>query len=43
MLFVEYPPCTTCRKAAKWLEDHGVEFERRHIKEMRPTEAELRE
>ena len=42
MLFVEYPPCTTCRKAAKWLEDHGVEFERRHIKEIRPTEAELR-
>ena len=42
MLFVEYPPCSTCQKAAKWLSAQGAEFERRHIKENRPTEQELR-
>ena len=24
MLFLEYPPCTTCKKAKKWLDDNGV-------------------
>ena len=42
MLFIEYPPCSTCQKAAKWLIAHGAEFDRRHIKENRPTEEELR-
>ena len=42
MLFVEYPPCSTCQKAAKWLSAQGAEFERRHIKDNRPTEEELR-
>lgn len=43
MLFVEYPKCTTCQKARKWLEARGAAFTARHIKEAPPTEAELRE
>lgn len=41
MLFVEYPKCSTCQKAKKWLEERKVSFEDRHIVENRPTEAEL--
>ena len=41
MLFLEYPPCTTCKKAKKWLQDHGLEFTARHIKETNPTAEEL--
>ena len=37
MLFMEYPPCGTCKKARKWLEENGVEFTARHIKEEQPT------
>ena len=42
MLFIEYPKCSTCRKAKKWLDDHGVIYTDRHIKEEIPTEEELR-
>ena len=42
MLFVEYPKCTTCKKAKAWLESQGLPFDDRNIKEQRPTEAELR-
>lgn len=42
VLFVEYPPCSTCQKAKKWLDDHGIAHTDRHIKENRPTEEELR-
>ena len=41
MLFLEYPPCSTCKKAKKWLMEHGVEFTARHIKEQNPTAQEL--
>ena len=41
MLFLEYPPCTTCKKAKKWLRDNGLEFTARHIKEQNPTAEEL--
>lgn len=41
-LFVEYPRCTTCKKALKYLKDHNVEVEDRHIVENVPTEEELR-
>ena len=41
MLFLEYPPCTTCKKAKKWLQEHGVEFTARHIKEENPSAAEI--
>lgn len=43
MLFVEYPKCTTCKKAKKWLEDKGIAFEDRHIVENNPTAEELKE
>ena len=43
MLFLEYPPCTTCKKAKKWLQDNGLEFSARHIKEQNPTAQELSE
>lgn len=41
VLFVEYPKCSTCRKAKKWLDDHGVAYTDRHIVEDNPTQNEL--
>lgn len=41
VLFVEYPTCSTCRKAKKWLEEHGVTYTDRHIVEDNPTAEEL--
>lgn len=41
ILFLEYPKCSTCQKAKKWLDDHGFEYEDRHIVEQNPTELEL--
>ena len=43
MLFLEYPPCTTCKKAKKWLDDNAVTYEARHIKENNPTYEELKD
>lgn len=43
MLFIEYPKCTTCQKAKKWLKDNGIAFESRNIKEENPTYEELKE
>ena len=43
MLFIEYPPCSTCQKAKKWLDEQGVSYESRHIKEEKPTYEELKE
>ena len=42
-LFVAYPKCTTCQKAKKWLDDNGIEYVDRHIKEQNPTYEELKE
>lgn len=42
VLFIEYPKCTTCQKAKKWLEEHGVVYTDRHIVEQNPTAEELR-
>ena len=42
MLFVNYPKCSTCRKAKKWLDEHNIEYESRHIIEDNPTSDELR-
>ena len=42
VLFLEYPKCTTCKKAKKWLEDHKVDFEDRDIREKNPTAEELK-
>lgn len=43
MKFICYPKCTTCQKAKKWLDDKGVSYELRDIKENNPSETELRE
>lgn len=41
MLFVWYPPCSTCQKAKQWLDDHGIAYEARHIKTQNPSAEEL--
>ena len=41
-LFIEYPKCSTCKKAKKWLETNNIEFEDRHIVEQVPTLEELK-
>jgi len=41
VLFIEYPPCSTCKKAKKFLKDHGVNIKTRHIVEQTPTFKEL--
>ena len=43
MVFVNYPKCGTCRKARKFLEEKGIAFEDRNIKEQNPTADELKE
>ena len=43
MKFIQYPKCTTCQKAKKWLDDRGISYEDRHIKEHNPTYEELKE
>ena len=42
MLFVNYPKCGTCQKARKFLEETGIVFEDRNIKEQNPTAEELK-
>lgn len=42
MLFVQYPPCSTCQKAKKWLDDNDFSYEARHIKEENPAYEELK-
>ena len=42
VLFLEYPKCSTCRKAKMWLDERGVAYEDRHIVEQNPTADELR-
>ena len=39
--FICYPKCTTCQKAKKWLEEAGIPFELRDIKENKPSAQEL--
>ena len=41
ILFIEYPKCTTCQKAKKWLEENKIKFNDRHIIEQNPTIEEL--
>ena len=43
MKFICYPKCTTCQRAKKWLDDHGIAYELRDIKLDNPTLAELTE
>ena len=43
ILFFQYPSCSTCKKAAKWLKDHDIDIESKHIVETPPTVGELTE
>ena len=42
-LFIEYPKCSTCKKAKKWLEENNINFVDRNIVEEIPTVQELTE
>ena len=42
-LFIEYPKCSTCKRAKKWLEENNIEFKDRNIVEETPTVKELTE
>lgn len=41
--FICYPKCSTCQKAKKWLEEHKINFQERHIVEEIPTKEELKQ
>ncbi len=43
LLFLEYPSCSTCKKAKKWLDSRDIAYTDRHIKENNPSAEELRE
>ena len=42
VLFIEYPKCSTCKKAKKWLIDNNIEFQDRNIVEDTPNKKELK-
>lgn len=42
VLFINYPKCSTCVNARKWLEENNINFESRHIVENNPTKEELK-
>ncbi|MBQ3546725.1 MAG: arsenate reductase family protein [Lachnospiraceae bacterium] len=42
MLFLCYPKCSTCQKAKKWLDENGIEYELRDIKEDNPNIDEIK-
>jgi len=42
MLFIQYPKCSTCKKAAAWLKEREIYYESRDIKENNPTADELK-
>lgn len=39
--FLEYPKCSTCKKAKKYLEDNNISFSDRNIIDRKPTKEEL--
>lgn len=41
MLFLCYSKCSTCKKAKKWLDNNGISYTERPIKEENPTYEEL--
>lgn len=43
MLFIQYPKCSTCRKAKKWLDTHNIAYTDRHIAEDNPSYEELKQ
>lgn len=43
MLFIQYPKCSTCQKARKWLDAHNITYTERHIADQNPSYEELKE
>ena len=43
MLFLQYPPCSTCQKAKKWLDEQKIAYVDRHIKDNNPSYEELKQ
>ena len=43
IIFIEYPKCSTCQRAKKWLDTHHITYTERHIVEENPTYDELKE
>jgi len=41
ILFLQYPKCSTCQKAAKWLKNNNIETNSRDISKENPTKEEL--
>lgn len=42
IIFIEYPKCSTCKKAKQWLNDNNINYEDRNIIEEIPTLEELK-
>lgn len=42
MLFIQYPKCTTCQKAKKWLDEKKIAYDDRNIKEDNPSYEEIK-
>ena len=40
-MFIQYPKCSTCKKAKQWLEKNNIPFQDRNIVSETPTEKEL--
>ena len=38
MLFLQYPPCSTCQKAKKWLDEHGIVYTAPILKRITPPQ-----
>lgn len=43
MLFLQYPKCSTCKRAKKWLDEHQIAYTDRHIVEDNPSCEEIKE
>lgn len=41
MIFIEYPKCSTCQRAKKWLEENNIDFVDRNIISETPTIFEI--
>ena len=41
-IFICHPGCTTCKKARAWLDENGIVYEVRDIREENPSAEELR-
>jgi len=39
--FIQYPKCSTCKKAQKWLDEQGIAYENIHIVEQTPSKEQL--